>query len=142
MKKTIGLVLFGLLTFALTACQDQVQQVAGTYSYKISGKAVVGNDTVVLSDEQGAMDLIRQDSTAAMITFNALRGPVYVANATIHSKTIELAPYKRDLTIGAQTYSITASGTGTIYDKTLVLNLSYKGAEVSSDEILLVCKKN
>lgn len=136
------MVLFGLLTFALTACQDQVQQVAGTYSYKISGRVELVNDSVVLSDEQGAMELVRKDTTSAMVTFNALRGPVYVTNASIHGKTIELEPYKRTLSIGSRTYPITASGKGEIYENMLVLTLSYQSDDISSDEILLVCKKN
>ncbi|MBQ7631783.1 MAG: hypothetical protein IJS82_03370 [Paludibacteraceae bacterium] len=134
--------LFIILAVLLSSCQDQVQQVTGTYSYKISGSAEVSTDSVVLSNEQGAMDLIRIDTTAALLTFNELRGATYVANATIHGKTIELSPYKRNLTIGSRTYPITASGTGTIYENTLVLTLSYKGEDVSADEILLVCKKN
>ena len=76
--------LFIILAVLLSSCQDQVQQVTGTYSYKISGSAEVSTDSVVLSNEQGAMDLIRIDTTAALLTFNELRGATYVANATIH----------------------------------------------------------
>lgn len=48
MKKLI-VCLFPLL--ALMGCQDAVQQVAGTYSYKISGKAIVDGDETTLTDE-------------------------------------------------------------------------------------------
>lgn len=146
MNKSIRLVLFGLLAFVLTACQDQVQQVAGSYSYKISGQALVrrtlSNDTVTLSNEEGAMDLIRIDSTAAMMTFNVLRGPVYKTQAQIHGKQITLDPYKRNITLGSTTYTVTASGTGEFYDNTLIVSLQYQSNDISTDEITLVCKKN
>ena len=142
MKRSFIIIFAGLLGLVLTACQDAVQQVAGTYSYKISGRATVDGDEVKLSDEVGAMELIRIDSTTAMVTFNALSGPAYTTQAEIHADQITLNTYERDLTVNLTDYHLSASGSGTIYDQTILITLQYKGDKFSADQLTMLCKKN
>ena len=125
-----------------TGCQDQVQQAAGTYSYKISGKAVVDGDERTLTNETGALDIVHKDSENALLTFNALGGAAYTTNATIADKRITLTPYERVLTIGSKDYTVMASGDGDIYDGTIVITLKYKSSNVTANSLTLLCKRN
>ncbi|MBO4689975.1 MAG: hypothetical protein J5621_03790 [Paludibacteraceae bacterium] len=151
MKKHILIGLLALAGVVMTACQDQVKQVAGTYSYKISGSAIVTGtnllgeeekDTVTLSDEMGAMELIRLDSTTAIVTFNAMNGPAYTTQAEIHGQSLTLAEYERDITIRTQDHHISASGEGTFYENTLIISLNYYSDEVKAENLTMLCKKN
>lgn len=138
MKKSL-IILFALM--ALASCKDQVAQVSGSYSYKISGTTSIANGTVALPDEIGALDIIRLDSVSALLTFNALSGPAYTTTATIEGKEITLEEYERTVTYSALTVPVTASGEGTIYDGTIVIDLHYASNNLDADLVLL-CKKN
>jgi len=138
MKKSL-IILFALM--ALASCKDQVAQVSGSYSYKISGTTVIANETVALPDEIGALDIIRLDSVSALLTFNALSGPAYTTTATIEGKEITLEEYERTVTYSALTVPVRASGDGTIYDGTIVIDLHYASNNLDADLVLL-CKKN
>lgn len=151
MKKHILIGLLACTGVFLAACQDQVQQVAGTYSYKISGSAIVTStnllgeteqDTITLADETGAMELIALDSITAMVTFNALNGPAYTTQAEIHGKSLTLQPYERIVTIRTKDYPISASGEGTFYDNTLIITLDYTSDVVEANQLTMLCKKN
>lgn len=142
MKHSFLTVFAVLMAFVLTSCQDAVKQVAGTYSYKISGQATIDGDQVRLTDEVGALELIPIDSITALVTFNALSGPVYTTQAEIHADQITLSTYERDLTVNLTDYHLTASGSGTIYDQTILINLQYEGEDFSADQLTLLCKKN
>jgi len=56
-----------VVLLAMISCQDQVGQLSGTYSYKISGVAMVDSVTRVLSDETGALDLIRINADSTFV---------------------------------------------------------------------------
>ena len=126
----------------MTGCQDQVQQISGAYSYKISGTAVVDDTEYRLADEQGAMEVVRLNGDSALLTFNALLGQAYTAKALIDGKQLTIAPYERHVTVGVNGYTVTATGEGTAYDGTLVITLHYNSAEVSANSLTLLCKKN
>ena len=64
MKKLLVIVV--ALT-ALVSCKDQVEQLSGSYSYKISGTAIFGNDTTSLSEEIGALELIHLSADSALL---------------------------------------------------------------------------
>ena len=143
--------LLAFIGIGLTACQDQVQQVAGSYSYKISGSAIITKtnllgqeekDTVTLSDEMGTMELIRLDSATAMATFNALNGPAYTTQAEIHGKSLTLVEFERDITIRTADYHIAVSGEGTFYENTLIMSLDYGSDNLSAENLTMLCKKN
>lgn len=133
-----------LCVAALTSCHDRVEQLSGRYSYKISGSVVLDGDTTVLPDEQGAMELIRLNADSALLTFNALVGPIYTAQAKIDGKNIVIAPYERNLNYLTANYTLTAQGEGTIYDETMVIDLSYSGktAKLETVKLTMLCKKN
>ena len=139
MKKALVIV---LAVLALVGCKDQMSQLSGTYSYKISGVATAEGKEQLLTDEQGAMEIIRLNADSALLTFNALAGAAYTTSATIAEKQITLLPYQRSILIGTTDYPVTASGAGTIYDGTIVIKLEYHGADLDADDLTLLCKKN
>ena len=135
MKKLLVILL--ALT-ALVSCKDPVEQLSGSYSYKISGTAIFGNDTTSLSEEIGAMNLIHLSEDSALLTFNALLGPVYATKAKLVGKSITLEPYKRNISHLTRNYSVTASGQGEVYDgkiQTILVTLSYVGDTVRADSL-------
>jgi len=127
---------------ALVSCEDQVSRVSGTYAYKISGNVTLGENERSLPVEEGSMEVIRLSADSALLTFNVLRGGVYTTYAKIEEKEIVLEPYTRSLTIGLKEYTVMASGEGTIYDGTIVIDLNYDSADVLGEDITLLCKKN
>ena len=133
-----------LATVCLMSCQDQVQQIAGNYSYKISGSVVIAEDTFLLANETGALEVLRVNADSAVVTFNALLGQAYATQAVIAGKQMELLPFKRTITVRARDYEVTAQAKGDIYDGTLLLNLQYENAEreLKADSLILLCKKN
>ena len=131
-----------MLMLALVACKDQVQQVSGSYSYKISGKATVRSVIVDLSDEIGTLDIIRKSDSTAVLTFNALGGSVYYTTAKINSKDIALEPFNRRVTQTATGYDVLVIGNGTVYDESIIFNLRYIGTSLNADSLVMVCKKN
>jgi len=139
--------LVGILTvlcLLMTGCQDSVEQVAGAYSYKISGSVIIDEDTIVLSNETGAMEILRVSADSAMVTFNALLGPAYATPAKINGKQMRLLPFKRSLNVRVKDYEVTAKAEGTVYDGTILLNLQYENAaeKLKADSLVLLCKKD
>lgn len=143
-KLCVFISILALCAVSLVSCQDQVQQVSGAYSYKISGSVIVDEDTVVLSDEIGALDIIHVNQDRALLTFNSLLGPVYATQAQIKGKQIFLTPYKRNLTVQSKDYAVTVTGNGTIYDKTILFSLDYADEvnKLTTDTLIMLCKKN
>jgi len=139
MKKIVVFIV-ALLSFA--ACKDQVEQVAGTYSYKISGQVSILGVEQGLTDEIGAMEVLPGTTNSAVVTFNALRGPAYYTTARINGKQIVLNPFERTIRQSAVDYGVTVSGSGTIYDQTILINLRYTGTAMNADSLVLLCKKN
>lgn len=139
MKKIIALM---MLMLALVACKDQVQQVSGSYSYKISGKATMLGVEGMLTEEIGTMDIIHRTADSALITFNALRGPAYYTTAKITGKQVELESFSRGVTQTATTHDVMVSGTGTIYGEQIIFNLSYSGSTLNATNLTMLCKKN
>ena len=142
MKQRFLTILISLLSLLFTGCQEQVRAIVGTYSYKISGQVTVDDETKALPEEIGAMDLLRVDATNAILTFNALKGPVYTAEAEINNNEIDLFTFERNITIGLNDYHIFVTGTGTVHDNTIIFTLDYTGNDISSDQVTLLCKKN
>ena len=85
---SLGLVLFcGLMA---TSCKNELQQVAGEYSYKISGSAMVDSAEVRLTNETGALHIIDKDEKELLLTFNMLGGDVYTALASLDNKELSI----------------------------------------------------
>lgn len=139
MKKILVLAI-GVL--ALMSCNNEVKQVEGTYSYKISGQAIVKGDTLELNDEIGAMTIEGITSDSTLVTFNALNGPAYATGAKISKKEITLAPFTRAISVRSQDYRVTAEGEGSIYNETILITLSYNSDDVQADSLTLLCNKN
>lgn len=133
-----------MLAACLVSCQDAVQQVAGNYSYKISGSVIIDEDTIVLANETGALEVLRVTADSAVVTFNALLGPAYATQAVLEGKKMTLLPYKRSINVLAEDYMVSAKAEGTIYDETLLFNLQYENEEraLKADSLVLLCKKN
>ena len=151
MKKLIGLVVGMVL---LASCQpnqlqdlDYAGRIAGDYSYKISGIAVVNGDSVRLEDEIGAMEIVRIDSVKALVTFNALNGPAYYTYMEVDGQELSLEPYERNLRVNLADYAIVGFGEGTVYDKTILIDLQYEMQQASAngltaEKLTVLCKKN
>lgn len=135
-----------LATCAMTmvSCQDPVQQIAGNYSYKISGAVYLDSDKVELTNEIGAMEIVHIDDSNALVTFNALIGDVYATQARISGKRIVLQPYRRDMTVKQKDCVVTAEGEGMIYDATILFSLQYTDTvnKLTTDTLVMLCKKN
>jgi len=151
MKKWYLLV---IVLAALIGCKksepvlDQVDKIVGDYSYKISGIAVVDSDSVRLTDEIGAMEIVRIDSSNVLMTFNALTGPAYYTHAQVAGDQITLASYNRTIGVLARDYAIVGSGAGEIYETTILLDLSYAMQQedslhsLTAKDLTVLCKKN
>ena len=127
---------------ALVACKDQVQQVSGSYSYKISGKATLNGVSQDLSDEIGNLDIIRKSDSTAVQTFNTFRGSAYYTTAKIKGKDIELEPFNRRVTQTLVGYDVQVVGNGTVYGESIIFNLRYIGTTLNADSLVMVCKRN
>lgn len=138
--KKISIVLVALL--ALAGCSDQVQQIAGTYSYKISGRGVIAGVSQKMDDEIGAMEIVHSTDSTALVTFNTLGGPAYTTYAAVNGKQITLKAFERDVKEDAVNYHVTASGQGTVFDGTILFTLKYEGNQLNADSLTLLCKKN
>ena len=151
MKRGIleSLVVLVILGMTLTGCKDEVQQTAGEYSYKISGTVIADSVETHLLSETGALHVIYEDAGDLLLTFNVLGGDVYKTYADVANKEMKLQEFQRLLTVGAQEYKVTVTGSGEVHDKDLVLNLSYRGYQMQADSIklegdslLLIATKN
>ena len=131
-----------MLMLALVACRDQVQQVSGSYSYKISGKATVNGISRNLSDEIGTLDIIHKTDSTALLTFNAMGGSVYYTNAKIKDKNIDMEVFSRRITQSIGEYDVQVIGSGKIYDGTIIFDLMYIGSSLKADNLVMVCKRN
>lgn len=131
-----------MLMLVLVACKNPVQQLSGSYSYKISGTAKVRSVSINLSDEIGTLDILRKTDSTAVLTFNVMGGPVYCTNATVKGKDIELDPFNRRVTQSVVGYDVMVIGNGKLYDESIIFNLRYVGTTLNADSLLMVCKKN
>lgn len=131
-----------MLMLALISCKDQVQQISGSYSYKISGRANIEGNIRNLSDEIGTMDILHKTADSAVLTFNALQGPVYYTTAKIKGKQIELDTINRIVTYATGQHPVKVAGSGTIYSESIIFNLRYMGTTLNADSLVMVCKKN
>ena len=127
---------------ALTSCQDKIEQVTGSYSYKVSGTAVVDSSSVALRDEQGAMELIRVEGENVLLTFNALRGSAYATKGTLSDQTLTLQSFDKSVSAGINEYNVTVTGTGTVYSNTILFDLTYESEELTAEKVTMICKKN
>lgn len=166
MKYRFFIVSFVLLLFV--SCQEPIQQLVGSYSYKSSGKVMVDSTEINLSDEIGAMDLIRRSDSTLLITFNQLGGAVYMTDANVEENEIVLKPYERTLTITypyvdslniladtitldrqiRETFDVVVNGYGERLNETIIFSLTIVGESQTSDarlkgeDILMIAKKN
>lgn len=94
MKYLKVILLTGIAALSFTACTDDLTPVLGTYSYKISGKAVIDDTiSVVLDDETGALEILRKDDDRMLLTLNTMGGGVCAATGKISGKDIALEPF-------------------------------------------------
>lgn len=142
MKKTI---LFLFLCLLITGCRNELKCLEGTYSYKVSGKAVIdagdSTNTVVLGDEIGAMEIIGQQGNNVLLTFNQLAGGVYVTTAVLNDSVLSLMPFDKVI-FYQRDYDVVVSGKGHIYDQTIVFDLQYSSDKLNADKITMIAKHN
>ena len=139
--KKVGILLVVLL--CLVGCRDDVQQIAGTYSYKISGSALLDSAEISLRTEQGAMEVIPVTNEKAMVTFNPMNGDVYYTTMYVQGKNLTCS-YSRSVRYSVRDYKVQVEGKGYVYDNTLLFTLHYYNEDYSfvADSLVLLCKKN
>lgn len=160
--------IISLLAIVMVGCSEPINEVAGSYSYKVSGKVSVDSLSVNLADEIGAMELIRRNDTTLLVTLNQMNGSVYTTEAVLREKTLILREFERVLTLSfpytdslglltdtlqinrytRESFDISVSAIGEKLENTIVLTVLYNGHSQTSDAILrgedirLVAKKN
>ncbi|MCQ2334127.1 MAG: hypothetical protein MJZ88_05905 [Paludibacteraceae bacterium] len=134
-----------LLLLPVVGCRNELKCLEGTYSYKVSGKAVIdagdSTNTVVLEDEIGAMEIIGQSDNRVILTFNQLAGSAYTTSATLNDSILTLVPFERVITYERK-HDVTVSGKGHIYDQTIVFDLQYSSDKLNADKITMIAKHN
>lgn len=157
--------LFGAILF-FSACESQLQSIAGEYSFKISGQIVKdATDKISLPDEMGAMEIVHVSDSTFLLTFNTINGSAYTTQAVLSNNQLELRPFLRTITLTytkqgsgfwgefiefteTEYYNTEVYGYGTIYDKTIEFKLQYLGEELTSSKkitgnnILMLAKKS
>ncbi len=142
MKRILKIVAMAVLVaVALCSCaKEGPGRFKGNYSFKTSGTVSVrekGNGNaeiskVKLSDEQGQMNILKEDGDAMIVTMNVLSGAVVVFDAEASGKEIRLQPVERVLSIthglsSSINLNAVVSGVGHRYDDTVIFELVYTG---------------
>lgn len=159
MKKVLLICVSVLLT--LTACQKDVHQFVGDYSYKISGSMTVdgllGVYDKMLTPRIGQMNILPvngSDKQRVMITMNDSGGRAYVCYGTVSGNTLIIDTYTFSTELFLEAgengvYNMQASGSGELTDDVLVINETWhgvktdnRGVTVQGDDILIVAKRN
>ena len=124
MKKGLYLTIVLVVMAVLAGCKNELQQVSGEYSYKISGNAIVDSTEVHLTNESGALHIIDKDEKELLLTFNMLAGDVYTTNAELSAKVLKINEFERVIMHNAKNYKIKVTGEGNVYDswKAKILN--------------------
>lgn len=141
--------LFALVLVTFSACKDSVKDVVGTYGYKISDEVTIDESTrLVLPDEEGAMQILREKGKEVCITMNTMGGKVYTAKGKYTGDSIVLEPFTRYIALSytyvndsalipiestvTEAFSIVVLGAGKVYDGTVIYTFSYEGEGLSS----------
>ena len=140
MKKGLYLTIVLVVMAVLAGCKNELQQVSGEYSYKISGNAIVDSTEVHLTNESGALHIIDKDEKELLLTFNMLAGDVYTTNAELRAKVLKINEFERVIMHNAKNYKIKVTGEGNVYDNNIVLDMQYKGMSMDKDSIELESK--
>lgn len=94
--------------------------------------------TVPIVSESGQMDIIVADKTSGdmIVTMNILGGTVVTFNVTADGKTLNIIPFRRQVTLSPANYSADAlrpaadveiSGYGERYDNIIIFRMEYRG---------------
>lgn len=144
MKRTVIFVIGLILSvFALSCCnREPSKEVAGDYTYKISGSLLAVGDTsntcdtirYKLSRNSGQMSVVSSDGDHMIISTDRLFGEVGTYNATMVGDTLVLEPFKQkvtltpDVTLGIAIHpTLDIEGWGKKYDDVLLFTFEYNG---------------
>lgn len=134
--------------FLLASCTNEITRLTGEYSYKVSGTALVDTAKEALPNEIGSLQIIDRGEDGLLLTFNTLEGALYTADGSLKDGELLLAAFQRTLRLTASSYKVTVNGSGTVYDGTIVFNLTYAGTllegnkSLTATDVLLIAKKN
>lgn len=147
---TVALISLVLCTFC--ACDQSVKDVLGDYSYKISGLATI-DDTIpiTLTNEQGAMHIVRKQDKSVLLTMNVLLGGVYTADGKIQGDSVFIEQCTRTLPLAysytykpsadgsievektaTDVFQVQVTGAGKVYDGTIDFTLNYIGTSIQT----------
>lgn len=146
MKKKLSILI--LVVLGLVSCQEPIQTLVGTYSFKTSGVVEVEDIQMVLPNESGTLELQQTSEDELRMVFNQMGGGVYTATATLMDNVIMLYPFDRTITVNMIPYELVVTGQGQYNDGIIVFELQYHGtsligsSSLSGGDILMIAKKN
>lgn len=135
MKKGLYLTMVLVVMAVLAGCKSELQQIAGEYSYKISGVVLVDSVEQRMTNETGALHII-DTKDELLLTFNMLGGDVYTAKASLDNKELAIHTFERIIYHSGHNYKTTVSGKGNVWDENIVLEMNYKGMSMDNDSII------
>lgn len=123
----------------------------GTLSFREKDNPDAETSTKHLTAETGQMKVLEADRSLGkmIVTMNIISGDALVFNAEAKGKRITLEPVSRTVQIRHGTAEVTAvqaevtvSGTGELYDRTIIFDLDYQGGyEFAGTEYEIVDSK-
>lgn len=107
MKKIKSFITLAAILLFMYGCNEtmDVRSVKGSYSYKTSGQAEMGNlengdKKIKLDNESGQLEIISlHDDDNVLLTFNQLGGETYSSKGTVNDDELEIEPFFRTYTV-------------------------------------------
>lgn len=155
-----------MLTLCLSACETPVQDIAGEYSFSVSGRVTKdASSQYELTNEMGTLEIAHLSDSTYKLFFDTQDGIVYTTKATLSNNQLDLRPFERSITLVFKSqessilgdiiqleekeyYRTEVYGSGTIYGNTIEFNLQYAGEElngnhrITGNRILMIARKN
>lgn len=137
----MSLLLAVVVTLVMGSCQNDIEIMSGDYTYYTSGEVVrygsVDTVTISLPDESGQLRMLNaHNGDSVLLVFTSLTGNAYTAHAAVDGKELYIKPFNRTIALAGLGYDIMVSGSGHLYDRTLVMDLQYKGTELNGDNTI------
>lgn len=158
MKKILILSLSTLIIICTSCHKIEVNNFAGTYSYKTTGNVDISTDNLSLNhslaNEIGTMYILKNkssDTYDVTIIMNEVGGGVYTAYGDIDGNEIKIASYERPLDLKlipdiGREVMVSCQGKGVLKDGVLVIKQTYStmngSVDVFGKDITTVAEQN
>lgn len=155
MKRLLIIITLAAVALFFSACNREVNQLTGDYSYKISGEVAVtdadSNISYLMVNKRGQMNILRDhnDKTRVLVTMSETAGGVYSFTAKVQGDSLLLDPYSFATNIlskatalpvidsnATMVFQIDAMGSGFCNDDVIILNEQWSGHQSSGSNTL------